>query len=155
MEKFIQAVPLLNSWINNWKSEGKKILGYFCSYIPEEIIYAADILPIRMRARGCTDTPMGDAYMTPTTCSYTRCCLELANKKEFEFLDGVISCNCCDQVRRLYDNLRYKAPFPYHYIIGVPGYVSDITVEWFHHELSKFKKNLENEFKVEISEEEL
>jgi benzoyl-CoA reductase/2-hydroxyglutaryl-CoA dehydratase subunit BcrC/BadD/HgdB len=108
-----------------------------------------------MRAKGCTDTPMGDAYMTPTMCSFTRCCLEMANRKHYDFLDGIISCNCCDQVRRLYDNLRYKAPFPYHYILGVPGYVSDVTVDWFHHELSKFKTNLESEFKVEISQEEL
>lgn len=155
MEKFELAVPLMNNWINSWKNEGKKVLGYFCSYIPEEIIYAANILPIRVRARGCTDTPMGDAYMSPTTCSFTRCCLELANKKEYDFLDGIVSCNCCDQVRRLYDNLRYKAPFPYHYIIGVPGYESDVTVDWFNHELNKFKKNLEQEFKVDISQEEL
>ena len=85
MEKFIQAVPLVNPWINNWKDEGKKVFGYFCSYIPEEILYAADILPIRMRARTCTDTPMGDAYMTPTACSFTRCCLELANRNQYDF----------------------------------------------------------------------
>ena len=155
MEKIEKAVPLLNNWIKDWKNGGKKVLGYFCSYIPEEIIYAADILPIRMRARGCTDTPMGDAYMTPTTCSFTRCCLELANRKQYDFLDGIISCNCCDQVRRLYDNLRYKAPFPYHYIMGIPGYVSDVTIDWFKHELVRFKKNLEHEFKVNIGQEEL
>ena len=155
MEKIEQAIPLFNNWIANWKNEGKKVLGYFCSYIPEEIIYAADILPIRMRARGCTDTPMGDAYMTPTTCSFTRCCLELANRKQYDFLDGIISCNCCDQVRRLYDNLRYKTPFPYHYIIGIPGYVSNTTIDWFKHELSKFKKKLEYEFNIAISQEKL
>jgi len=155
MEKIEQAIPLFNHWISKWKNEGKKVLGYFCSYIPEEIIYAADILPIRMRARECTDTPMGDAYMTPTTCSYTRCCLELANRKQYDFIDGIISCNCCDQVRRLYDNLRYKTPFPYHYIIGIPGYVSDVTIDWFKHELIKFKNNLEHEFNVNIDQEEL
>ena len=48
MDKFSEALPLVNPWINNWRNEGKKVLGYFCSYIPEEIIYAADILPIRM-----------------------------------------------------------------------------------------------------------
>jgi benzoyl-CoA reductase subunit C len=156
MDKFVEAVPLFdNPWINGWKSEGKKVLGYFCSYIPEEIIYSADILPIRMRARTCTDTPMGDAYLTSTTCSFTRCCLELANRKQYKFLDGIVSCNCCDQVRRLYDNIRYKTPFPFHYIMGVPGYVSNTTIDWFKHELIKFKKNLENNFNVNISDENL
>lgn len=155
MEKFSQADPLANPWINDWRSEGKKVLGYFCSYIPEEIIYAADILPVRVRARGCSDTPMGDAYMTPTTCSFTRCCLELANQNQYDFMDGIVSCNCCDQVRRLYDNIRYKAPFPFHYIIGVPGYVSDTTLDWFKHEVSKFKESLEKQFDVNITDNKL
>ncbi len=155
MEGFNKALPLSNPYINDWKNEGKKVLGYFCSYIPEELMYAADILPIRVRARTCADTPMADAYMTPTTCSYTRCCLELANRKQYNFLDGIISCNCCDQVRRLYDNIRYKAPFPYHYIMGVPGYVSDTTIDWFKHELKKLKLNLENNFEAKISDEKL
>lgn len=157
MEEFTQAFPLSNSWIKNWKSEGKKVLGYYCSYIPEEIIYAANILPIRVRARTCSsgDTPMGDAYLTPTACSYTRCCLELTNRNQFNFLDGIISCNCCDQVRRLYDNIRYKAPFPFHYIIGVPGCVTDTTIDWFKHEASKLKECLEKEFDVNITDNKL
>jgi len=155
MEKLTQALPLTNPWIESWKNEGKKVLGYFCTYIPEEIIYAADILPVRVRARGAGDTPMGDAYMTPTSCSYTRCCLELANQNQYNFLDGIVSCNSCDQIRRLYDNIRYKAPFPYHYIMGVPGNVSETTHEWFGHELTKFKENLEKNFEVTISDDKL
>ena len=157
MEEFTQAVPLANPWIKNWKSEGKKVLGYYCSYIPEEIIYAADILPIRVRARTCSigDTPMGDAYLTPTACSFTRCCLELTNRNQYNFLDGIVSCNCCDQVRRLYDNIRYKAPFPFHYIIGVPGCVSDTTLDWFKHEVSRLKESLEKQFHVNIPDNKL
>ena len=157
MEKLTQALPLANPWIESWKNEGKKVLGYFCTYIPEEIIYAADILPVRVRARTCGagDTPMADAYMTPTACSYTRCCLELANQNQYNFLDGIVSCNSCDQIRRLYDNIRYKTPFPYHYIMGVPGNVSETTHEWFRHELSKFKENLEKNFEVNISDDKL
>jgi bcr-type benzoyl-CoA reductase subunit C len=155
IEEFKNPIPLMNSWVNNWKDEGKKVLGYFCTYIPEEIFHSAGILPIRMRARDCTDTPMGDAYMTPTTCSYTRCCLELANRKQYNFLDGIVSCNSCDQVRRLYDNIRYKAPFPYHYIMGVPGNVSDTTIDWFKHEITKLIQHIEKNFDVSITNEKL
>jgi benzoyl-CoA reductase subunit C len=151
LEQFIQTKPLLNPWIEKWKEEGKKVVGYFCSYIPEEIMYAADILPIRVRARTCTDTPLGDAYMSSTTCSYTRCCLELANRKELDFLDGIVSCNCCDQIRRLYDNIRYKTPFKHHYILGIPGYISATTLDWFKHEITKFKAYLEKSYDVNIT----
>ena len=155
LEELSKINEFENDWIKDWKNTGKKVLGYFCSYIPEEIIHAAGLLPVRMRARSCSDTPMGDAYLSSTTCSFTRCCLESANRKHYEFLDGIISCNCCDQIRRLYDNIRYKTPFPFHYIIGVPGYVSNTTTEWFTHELSKFKEILEHEFQVSITDDKL
>ena len=155
MDKFIQTIPLLNPWIDNWKKEGKKVLGYFCTYIPDEVIHAADILPVRIRARGATDTPMGDAYMTDTACSFTRCCLELAHRKQYEFLDGIISCNSCDQIRRLYDNIRYKTPFPFHHLLSTPGNVNEITIDWFKHEVFKFKEVLEKNFGVNITDEKL
>ena len=32
-----------------WKERtGGKVMGYFCTYVPEEILYAADILPVRI-----------------------------------------------------------------------------------------------------------
>ncbi len=155
MEQFAQAASLPNSWVDNWRTAGKKTLGYFCSYIPDEIIYAADILPIRIRAQGCTDTPMGDAYMAGTACSFTRCCLEAANRKEYSYLDGIVSYNSCDQIRRLYDNIKFKAPFDYQYFLSIPTVSNEVTIEWLAHELAKFKTNLEQNFKVEITEDQL
>ena len=35
-------------WARKWRDDGKKVLGYFCSYVPEEILYAARILPVRI-----------------------------------------------------------------------------------------------------------
>ena len=155
LNDFTKGDSLLNPWMDDWKKEGKKILGYFCTFIPEEIINAADILPVRIKAKGCTDTPMGDAYMSATTCSFTRCCLEMANRKQYDFLDGIISCNSCDQIRRLYDNIRYKTPFPNQYFLSVPSNVNDITIDYFKYELTKFKNYLEKTFNVDITEEKL
>jgi bzd-type benzoyl-CoA reductase N subunit len=155
LEKFAEGARLPNPWIEDWRDEEKKVLGYFCSYIPDEIIYAADILPVRIRAGGCTDTPMGDAYMSSTTCSFTRCVFELATRGEYKFLDGVVAYNSCDQVRRLYDNLRFKAPFPYQYFLSIPSTSTPLTLEWFKHELSKFKADLENRFGAEITDDDL
>ncbi|NVM01600.1 MAG: 2-hydroxyacyl-CoA dehydratase [Candidatus Helarchaeota archaeon] len=157
IDKFAQAIPLSNSWIDDWKKEGKKALGYFCCYIPEEIMFAADILPIRMRAigMGCTDTPMGDAYMSATTCSFTRCCLELANRKQYNFLDGIVCGNTCDQIRRLFDNIKFKAPFPFHHFLSIPCFVNDVTLDWYKHELVKFKESLEKSFGVKITDDDL
>jgi benzoyl-CoA reductase/2-hydroxyglutaryl-CoA dehydratase subunit BcrC/BadD/HgdB len=154
-ETFSDAISLPNQWIHASKNEGIKVLGYFCSYIPEEIMTAGGFLPVRMRARGCTDTPMGDAYMSSTTCSFTRCVLEMASEDQFNFLDGLIAYNSCDQIRRLYDNIRFKAPFPYQYFVSVPCTQTAVTLDWFKNELIKFKADLEKHFAVPIEEKNL
>lgn len=155
LKEFDAANTLPNPWIAKWKQDEKKILGYFCTYIPDEIITAANLLPIRVKAQQCTDTPMGDAYMAATTCSFTRCCLDAADRNQLQYLDGIVSCNSCDQIRRLYDNLRFKTPFSYHYFLSVPGNVNEITINWFKHELIKFQEDLQAKFSSTITEEHL
>ena len=108
-----------------------------------------------MRAEGCVESPMGDAYMSSTTCSFTRCFLELTSRNEYKYLDGIISYNSCDQVRCLYDNIRYKAPFPYQYFLDIPSTVNEITLEWFKREIIKFRDNLEDKLNVKITDEKL
>ncbi len=38
-----------NTYLEEAKNNGKKIIGYFCSYFPEEIVHAAGFIPYRMR----------------------------------------------------------------------------------------------------------
>jgi benzoyl-CoA reductase subunit C len=45
-----------NVFIKEWKNEGKKVIGYTCSYLPEEILHAMDILPYRLRGNGAEST---------------------------------------------------------------------------------------------------
>ena len=45
---------LQNSYISSWKDKGKKVVGYVCSYMPEEILFAGDILPYRITGKGAS-----------------------------------------------------------------------------------------------------
>ena len=37
-----------NKTVKAWKAAGKKSVGYVCCHVPEEIFYAADLLPVRL-----------------------------------------------------------------------------------------------------------
>ena len=38
-----------HTYAKAWKEKtGGKVVGYFCTYVPEEILYAANILPVRI-----------------------------------------------------------------------------------------------------------
>jgi len=99
------ASDLENPALRAWKEEGKKVVGYFCSYVPEEVLYAADILPYRVRAAGCTETSLADAYMSHLNCTFMRSCLQYALEGKYEFLDGIAVINSCDHARRMHDVL--------------------------------------------------
>nr|MDO8081287.1 2-hydroxyacyl-CoA dehydratase family protein [Candidatus Freyarchaeota archaeon] len=155
LQLFIEAShSISNSWINSWKDKGY-ILGYFCTHVPEEVVYAADILPVRIRAVGCRETSLADAYLSSFNCSFVRCSLELALEKQYHFLDGIISCNSCDHIRRGYDVWKHKVGTPFKHFLQVPRMISDEALEAFKHEITVLKKSLENYFKIDISEEKL
>ena len=62
-QEFKQAAEtIVNSEMQKWKDLDRKIVGYFCSSFPEELIAAAGLLPFRMRATGSTGTELSDAH---------------------------------------------------------------------------------------------
>ncbi|MFC2027557.1 hypothetical protein ACFLU3_02600 [Chloroflexota bacterium] len=57
MQEFSQIAKSVNNpYIDEWMASGKKVVGFLCSHVPEEIIYAAGILLFRLRAPDCTIT---------------------------------------------------------------------------------------------------
>ena len=151
------ASSVENDAVKEWKSQGKKVVGYLCTLVPEEILYAADILPYRVRAAGCTDTTSGDVYMSRVNCSFSRSCLSYLLEDKYSFLDGLVFTNSCDDMRRMYDNLRIVAPkkFAFMDFIDVPKKVDDEAIAWYRDGLVKFKENVEKAFGVQITDEKL
>jgi len=157
LEELIQlASTPFNSAVMDCKKEGGQVVGYFCSYVPEEIIYAGGMRPYRIRPTGCTETTSADAYMSHLTCTFARSCLEFINKGIFDFLDGMVITNSCDNIRRLYDILREKRHYPFMHFISIPHKASgNGAVNWYKDELIHFKEKMEDVFGVRISEEAL
>ena len=147
------AVP--NQSVKVWKEQGKKIIGFMCSYVPEEIIYAAGMLPYRIRATGCTRTTRSDALMSNFSCSFARSCLEFALDGTYDFLDGLVSLDSCAQIHRLYDNWRFKARLPFMYLLNLPHKNSDSAIAWYRGEIAAFKQSLEKAFGVTVTDENL
>lgn len=74
------------------KAQGQRIVGWICTYVPEEIIHAAGLLPFRVIG-GSSETPMADAYLYSNNCTFVRNCLEEGLSGSLGFLDGIVACN--------------------------------------------------------------
>jgi len=149
------AGDITNPSVAEWKDGGRKIVGFFCSYVPEEVLHAAGILPCRVRAPGCAVTTEADVYLSHLNCTYMRACLQFALDGRYNHLDGLVFTNSCDHVRRVYDILREvrSDDYPLLHMISIPHKSDEDLIAWFGEELAAFKEKIENTFGVEITDE--
>lgn len=138
------------------KASGQKVIGWVCTYVPEEILHAAGALPVRISGyAGETDLQDGTAYFYVNNCSFARSCLQLALRGEYGYLDGLVAGSTCDGARRLFDLWRHYVPVPFHHILTVPRKYSERAVALYLSQVVLLKKQLEDYLNVEITEESL
>ncbi|MDR1132302.1 MAG: 2-hydroxyacyl-CoA dehydratase family protein [Oscillospiraceae bacterium] len=89
--------------ISAWKASGKKVMGVICCHVPQEILHAADVLPVRLRATGCEQYNDAEAYMSSFSCSFAKSVLQYLIDNVYD-LDGFVASDGCMQAVRIYDN---------------------------------------------------
>jgi len=149
------AAGLSNPDIEKWKADGGRIVGTVCSNIPEEVIHAAGLLPLRLRAPKLEDTSMADSQLHPINCSYTRSVLELVMRDEVDFIDGLVTTNTCDHMLRLAGELQDKAKLPMVHYFSMHHTVGEAAEEWFGMEMQRLIGAIEESFGVKISDDDL
>jgi bcr-type benzoyl-CoA reductase subunit C len=147
------ASTLANPTLMRWKAQGGKVIGFFCSMVPEELFMAAGLLPFRMRAIGSTGTDLADSYFTNLNCSFPRHCLNLALEGEFEFVDGLVYANSCDHIRRLHDNWKHAVPIDFLHFLSLPRQTGPDQIAWYAQEFRNLRERLEEHFEVEIKDD--
>jgi len=154
VSEFYEAYSNRHQLAEGWRQAGKKIFGYFCSYTPEELIYSAGIIPVRIRG-SAENIELADAHLPTFCCSYVRSALDQALKGRYSYLAGAVFPKTCDMTRDLYAIWKRNVKLPYYWFLPVPGKSTDEAVEFFAHELRLFKESLEGYSNQEISDESL
>lgn len=144
-----------NEAVRDWKDQGGKVVGYFCSHVPTELLMAAGLLPFRMRGTGSTGTELSDAFFSSINCSFPRHAFNQALNGEYDFLDGLLCVSSCDHLRRVYDNWKRNMDTPFVKIMSLPKKVGEPQVEWYREEINLLRGELEQHFGVQITDERL
>jgi benzoyl-CoA reductase/2-hydroxyglutaryl-CoA dehydratase subunit BcrC/BadD/HgdB len=145
---------LLNSYLEEWKRQGRKVLGYNCSYFPEEVVRAAGLLPFRFRGTGCTETTRADAFLARANCSFARACLEQLLQGEFDFLDAAIFVYSCDHMCTAHNSWKAEGSLPLiENIISVPHTITAYGKEFYREEIVNVKERMEDHFDVTITDD--
>ena len=145
---------LLNSYIEEWKEQGKKVLGYNCTYFPEEIVHAAGLLPFRIRGTGCTETTLADSFLARANCSFARACLEQLLQGNYDFLDGAVFVYSCDHMCTAHNSWKAQGKLPLiENIISVPHTITEYGQTWYREEISNIKEKMEEHFDVTVTDD--
>jgi benzoyl-CoA reductase subunit C len=92
-------------------SQDRKVIGYFCDFVPEELLYAAGFMPVRITG---TRKPisLADRHLQTNVCSFARGCLELALDGTYRYLSGVVIPHSCDVITKMNDIWAYRVERP-------------------------------------------
>jgi benzoyl-CoA reductase/2-hydroxyglutaryl-CoA dehydratase subunit BcrC/BadD/HgdB len=148
-ERITEAVQSLeNRELAAFRAEGGRAIGFFCSYVPEELLNVDGLASFRMRALGCSATEAADGYMGLFNCSYTRHCLERGLEGAYDFLDGFVFVPGCDHLRRLYDNWAHFVKPSFLALIDVPHLRDEDALNWYRDEIEILWNKLSDRFRL-------
>ena len=121
MQTFSQIFENHHAYAEDWKARtGGKVLGYYCTYFPEEIAYAAGILPIRILAKhfpdDTTDRLMyGNCY--PTRDMFNQFILG-----HYAYVDGLVCIESCQWWYNAFDTTMEMFPDLWSHYLFTPDY---------------------------------
>jgi benzoyl-CoA reductase/2-hydroxyglutaryl-CoA dehydratase subunit BcrC/BadD/HgdB len=129
--------------IKDWKVAGKKVIGWVNPYVPEEIIYAAGMLPFQVTGDNEPVQMQGaEAHILSNSCSYIRTCWQLQLDGKYGFLDGLVSSSMCDQDKRLFSVWEYYQKLPYMDLLYAPRKRDEEAVKLYLADIEDFRNRL-------------
>lgn len=156
MSKLDYNVP--NAYINDWKAQGKKVAATICCHIPEEVIHAAGMLPVRLKATGIKEDSQASLWMTAFSCSYARACLEQIIDGNYDCADAVIGSNGCLMAQRIYDNVKGVDPDASKFVpiqFTAPRVRNELSLQFYIQETKDLIAQLEEITGNKVTEEKL
>jgi benzoyl-CoA reductase/2-hydroxyglutaryl-CoA dehydratase subunit BcrC/BadD/HgdB len=142
-----------NRLVEQAAQDGRIPIAYSCSYVPEALLMADKLFPVRLHTPGVAGTEIADNYLSSLVCSYARSLLEFTLDERFDQIKGWVFVPACIHMQRLYDNLEYLRHPVFNHILDVPRKVNENTLEWMAEELKILADKLAEHFGVDMSDD--
>jgi len=149
------ASQISNPELEAFKAAGGKVVGCFDPDTPVEILESMGLMPYGMRGTGAEGTEYADAYFKQLTCEFVRTTYQQIKAGQYAFLDGAVIYNCCDHMRRIYDNYKVEKDSPCYSFIYLPKKRDELGYDFYKKEVKNFIKATEERFGVTFSKENL
>ena len=152
MNRFQEILADRHAYAEGWKERsGGVVFGFYETYMPEEIVYAAGILPVRLLA-GHEPDDLTDRQMYGN-CYATKDILNQFLSGRYSYIDGLVYAEGCQWFFLLHRNLTNNNPDLFDHYVFVPDYPDARTSKTaLRSELQVFKAHVEEWTGREITE---
>jgi len=106
MKEFQEVAYNPGKQLASFKAEGKKVIGVLPYYAPEELVYAAGMVPMGMWGSNHKTISRAKEYCATFYCTIAQLALEMLLDGTMDQLDGLITPTICDTLRPMSQNFR-------------------------------------------------
>ncbi|HFC47004.1 MAG TPA: 2-hydroxyacyl-CoA dehydratase [Dissulfuribacter thermophilus] len=137
------------------KAEGRKVIGTFCVFVPEELILATNAVCVGLCAGAETGFDLAERYLPRNTCPLIKSFFGFHLARLCPYMsscDMVVGETTCDGKKKAYEIFGKLKPT---YVMEVPQTKSPDAMALFRSEIVRFKQHLERLTGVTITPEKL
>ncbi|MCX7823396.1 MAG: double-cubane-cluster-containing anaerobic reductase [Syntrophobacterales bacterium] len=137
------------------KANGQKVVGTFCIFVPEEIIWAADAIAIGLCAGAEAGKEKAEEILPRNLCSLIKSFVGFKLSRLcpfFESCDLIVGETTCDGKKKAYEIFGDYVPM---YVMEIPQMKRSIDKELWRKEIVRFKDKIESLTGREITAENL
>lgn len=120
LEQLQSIVRDRHEYARAWKARtGRPVVGYLCTYVPEEVLYAGGMLPVRIL--GSHEPPeVTEPHMFSMYCPHSRDCLAQGLRGRYAYLDGTVTAHSCMHMRQVFTSWQRHLPTAFSYYLYMP-----------------------------------
>jgi benzoyl-CoA reductase subunit C len=156
IERFRSITKNPQEYAKSLRGKGKIVAGYMCTHVPEEILYAAGIIPVRILSSHVSQA-MTRSYMHETYCSFSHDCAYQGLANHYDFLDLILTSSSCIHMGEAFNVwVRFAGFQGKSFLIPYPHIIETKPAAAFMEEsFGEFRQFLEKFVKKSITDEDL
>ena len=146
VKEFQEIAANPSAQLKKYKAEGKKVIGVLPYYAPEELVYAAGMVPMGIWGSNNKTISRAKEYCATFYCTIAQLALEMLLDGTMDQLDGIITPTICDTLRPMSQNFRVamkdKLPciFLAHPQYRRPAFGLQFTLDQYNHVKAELEK---------------
>jgi benzoyl-CoA reductase subunit C len=156
IEQFRHITENTHEYAKSLQGKGRLIAGYMCTHVPEEILYAAGIIPVRVLSAHVSQA-MTRSYIHETYCSFSHDCAYQGLQHYYDYLDLIVHSSSCIHMAEAFNVWVRFAGFQHKsYLIPYPHIIHTKRAAGFMVEsFGEFKQFVEQFVKKSITDDNL